>query len=432
MLKRSAIICVLLGLIRSNSLAAGPDYLSYVFPPVDKASELPTPFTPLPEEEPTPGLFKSSTEPFFRDLDFGLRPRLYFRSLQNSTGTNNTFAGGGALGFKTGWWLDTVQLGVTGYTAILLASNKDGIDRTGLVGSRGNSLAVLGQAWAKLRFGPVTGTFYRQDLELPFIHGDDSRMIPNLFEAYQIDIRPSDSFHLNFGYVARVKLRNSEEFVPMSEAAGAPQVDRGTGFLAFGLGSEKRTYLEGCLEATFDLYSCSYLQAGHTWKFNTDIELRLDGQFADQRNIGASELGDFNTQFYGTQLATSYQGAVLTFAYNHTTTGAGFRDPYGADPSFTGLMLSNFISAGENAYLVGLSYNFGKIGLPGMSAFVNYVYGSLPADAWQHEFNATADYRIDTGPLKNLWLRLRYARLESKGQAAVEDFRATLNYSITF
>jgi hypothetical protein len=81
---------------------------------------------------------------------------------------------------------------------------------------------------------------------------------------------------------------------------------------------------------------------------------------------------------------------------------------------------------------VGLSYNFGKIGLPGVSAFVNYVYGSLPADAWQHEFNATADYRIDTGPLKNLWLRLRYARLESKGQASVEDFRATLNYSITF
>jgi hypothetical protein len=141
-----------------------------------------------------------------------------------SLATNNTFAGGGALGFKTGWWLDTVQLGVTGYTAILLASNKDGIDRTGPVGSQGNSFAVLGQAWAKLRFGPVTGKFYRQELELPFIHGDDSRIIPNLFEAYQIDIRPSDSFHLNFGYVARVKLRNSEEFVPMSEAAGAPQV----------------------------------------------------------------------------------------------------------------------------------------------------------------------------------------------------------------
>ena len=138
-LKRRAILCVLLGLVRSASLAAGPDYLSYEFAPVDQASELPTPFTPLPVEKPTVGLFKSSTEPFFQDLDFSLRPRLYFRSLQNSTGTNNTFAGGGALGFATGWWLDTVQLGVTGDTTILLASNKVGIDRTGLVGSDGQS-----------------------------------------------------------------------------------------------------------------------------------------------------------------------------------------------------------------------------------------------------------------------------------------------------
>jgi hypothetical protein len=94
-LNRRAVICViLLGLIDSSSRAAAPDYLSQEFVPTDEASELPTPFTPLPEEEPTVGLFSSSTEPFFRDLNFSLQPRLYFRSLDNSTGTNNTFAGG--------------------------------------------------------------------------------------------------------------------------------------------------------------------------------------------------------------------------------------------------------------------------------------------------------------------------------------------------
>ena len=84
-MKRSIIFClVLLGLIRSTSRAAGPNYLWDEFGPVDKATELPTPFTPLPEEEPITGLFKSSTEPLFRDLNFSLQPRLYFRSLYNT------------------------------------------------------------------------------------------------------------------------------------------------------------------------------------------------------------------------------------------------------------------------------------------------------------------------------------------------------------
>jgi hypothetical protein len=306
-LKRSLIICLLLlGLIRSASRAAGPNYLWDEFGPVDEATKLPTPFTPLPEEEPVTGLFKSSTEPFFRDLNFSLQPRLYFRSLENSTGTNSTFAGGGLLGFRTGWWLETLQVGVSGYTTINLSSNKDGIDRTGLVRSDGDGFSVLGQAWAKLRFGPLIGTFYRQELELPFIHGDDSRMIPNLFEAYQVEIEPTDIFRMSLGYVARIKPRNSPDFIPMSEAAGVSHVDRGTGFVALVLGSEGRTYLEGSVEVTFDLYSCEYLPAGHSWKFGPGIELRLDGQFADQRSAGESLLGNFSTQFYGSQLSASY------------------------------------------------------------------------------------------------------------------------------
>ena len=102
--------------------------------------------------------------------------------------------------------------------------------------------------------------------------------------------------------------------------------------------------MEGSVEVTFDLYSYAYLQAGHTWKFGPGIELRLDGQFADQRNVGESLIGDFSTQFYGSQLSASYEGAVLTFAHNYTANTAGIIDPYGADPSFTGLMLSNFLS----------------------------------------------------------------------------------------
>ena len=327
---------LLAGLIPSSIRASGPDYLTDEFPPADQASKLPTPFTPLPEEKPYAGLFKSVENPFIRDIDFTLAPRLYFRSLQNSTGVNSTFAGGGFLGMTTGWLADTLQLGVVGYTTILLASNQTGRDRTGLVGADGNGFAVLGQAWGKLKFGPVLGTFYRQELELPFIHGDDSRIIPNTFEAYQVEITPLDYLRFNLGYVTRIKRRNSSEFVPMSEAAGAPQVNRGTAFFGFVLGHEDRTYLEAINETTFDLFNGLYAQTGHTWHLTPELELRGDLQFADQRSVGSNQIGVFATQFFGAQLATSYGGAVLTLAYNRTGKSAAFSIPIARTPRSRG------------------------------------------------------------------------------------------------
>jgi outer membrane porin, OprD family len=98
---------------------------------------------------------------------------------------------------------------------------------------------VLGQAWAKLKIGPGVATLFRQALQLPFINGNDSRMIPNTFEAYQFEAVASEDFRLNFGYVTHMKSRTSASFEPMSNVAGAPQVNRGTGFGGFVLGRQE-------------------------------------------------------------------------------------------------------------------------------------------------------------------------------------------------
>ena len=65
---------------------------------------------------------------------------------------------------------------------------------TGLLQPNGDGFSVLGQAWAKVRAGPATATLFRQALQLPFINGNDSRMIPNTFEAYQLEVEPWQIF----------------------------------------------------------------------------------------------------------------------------------------------------------------------------------------------------------------------------------------------
>jgi hypothetical protein len=416
---------------RSTGRASPPDYLTNDREPADRASQLASPFTEFVTEQPPGRLGTFFSEPFLRYAEFSLQPRLYYRSLQNSSGVQEAFAAGGSLSFTTGWWRDTLQLGVTGYkTQAVVAPN--GAGNTGLLRPNGDGFSVLGQAWAKVKAGPATAMLFRQALQLPFINGNDSRMIPNTFEAYQLEVEPSKIFRLNFGYVAGMKARTSPDFEPMSEIAGAPQVNRGTSFAGFLIGSEERTYLGAIGELTWDLFSSTYVQAGHTWQFSQDFEIRGDVQFVDQRSVGSDLLGAFNTQLYGARFTTSYADALLSLEFDDTADGAGIRNPFGGAPTFNSLMISNFNQAGEKAYGIGITYDFSKLGLTGVRAFVAYAYGSTTAGRWEEEINATVDYRITTGRLKNFWMRLRYARNASSSPVPTEDFRVIFNYLINF
>jgi hypothetical protein len=418
-------------LVHLTGLANPPDSLTNDIEPAIRASELVSPFTEIVTERQVGWLRATSSEPFIRDTEFSLQPRFYFRDLQNVFGLHEAFATGGALSLSTGWWSDTLQLGVTGYTTQPIFAPSGG-GETGLLSHKGDGFAVLGQAWAKLKIGPGVATLFRQALQLPFINGNDSRMIPNTFEAYQFDTRPSKDFRLNFGYVADMKSRTSASFEPMSYLAGVPGVNRGTGYGGFVLGSEQNAFLGAIEELTWDLFSCTYMQAGRTWTFQRDLEIRGDVQFVEQCSVGRELLGAFDTQLYGARLTASYGDALLSIEYTETADGGRIRNPFGGSPTFNSLMISNFTHAGEKAYGAGITYDFSKFGLTGVRAFAAYSYGIWATSRWQEEINATIDYRITSGALRNFWLRLRYAYNASNAPVPTEDFRVILNYTLSF
>jgi outer membrane porin, OprD family len=411
--------------------ASPPEYLAASREPAESASEEASPI-----EEPflQPAgwrLAQHSTEPFFRDSIFSLEPRFYYRYLHDGNGVSEAFAAGGALMLTSGWWRDTLQLGIGGYTTQPLATGRDP-GATGLLRPDGDGLSVLGQVWGKLRVGAATATLFRQEIELPFINGDDTRMIPNMFEAYRLDIKPSDVFRLGFAYVTREKTKTSAEFRPMSEVAGVPGVDRGTSVVGFLLGAKDATYIGAVDELTWDLLNIAYVEASKTWRLSNGFELRGELQFIDQQSVGHELLGSFATQLYGASLIASYRSALLTVAFTSTADGSEILRPFGGVPAFNSLMISDFDGAGENSWGAGLSYDFARIGLTGVKAFANYAHGELPANQHEDEIDGTIDYRIDRGPLKNFWLRLRYARNAPSNQAATEDFRIILNYTFVF
>jgi hypothetical protein len=67
-----------------------------------------------------------------------------------------------------------------------------------------------------------------------------------------------------------------------------------------------------------------------------------------------------------------------------------------------------------------------------LKAFANYVHGELSGNQHEDEIDATVDYRIDRGPFKNFWLRLRYAHNSLSNQLTTKDYRVILNYTFAF
>ena len=101
-------------------------------------------------------------------------------------------------------------------------------------------------------------------------------------------------------------------------------------------------------------------------------------------------------------------------------------------------MLRDFNLANEKAFKVGLSYDCGRIGIAGLSGFVNYARGFDPEDARtgtslpdDEEIDLTVDIRPDRSPLRGAWLRLRGAALNpGNDRRRVVQVRLILNWAL--
>jgi len=101
-------------------------------------------------------------------------------------------------------------------------------------------------------------------------------------------------------------------------------------------------------------------------------------------------------------------------------------------------VVEDFDSAEERAWRIGAAYDFARVGLPGVSGFVNYTAGNTPdrgtnASPNTDELDLTLDWKPKGGRLEGLWLRGRMAVVNAAGPGAVDQlgFRLILNYDFS-
>ncbi len=375
------------------------------------------------------------------DTTFKLNLRTYYFDRDKFDGTESqSFAAGGWVGLKTGYFLNLFSLGVTGYTSQHLAGADDK-DGALLLKPGQESYTVLGEAYIDMRIAEdlniVVG---RTEFDSPFINRNDSRMTPNTFEAVflrgKVDLGGSAGLiKYGAGYFNKIKERNSDEFVPMSEDAGA-SVERGV--YALGGLYQNGDFSFGAVDYfSQDIINILYAEAKYALSVSESLKPRLALQFVDQRSTGDNQLQgeSFAVQQYGIKAELPVGNALFTTAYTFASGDADLQNPWSGYPGFTSVQVENFNRAGEGALLLRVGYDLPWI--EGLSAYALWVHGSDPDEAGQYakdEANFNVQWAPTTGALKGLSARLRYGVVEERDSDSetLTEFRLIVNYALAF
>ena len=375
-------------------------------------------------------------------LPGGFEPVLHLRSYyfdqESLAGDASTaWALGGWAGLRSPWWGDALQLGVVGYTSQRLYGPEDK-SGTLLLQPDQDPINVIGLAWAALRFAGQTFTAYRQLIDRPFINPQDNRMVPNTFEAYTLS-GGAGEFEYTGGYIAKIKNRDSERFVSMSQDAGGTGSNEGVYFAAADWDFMKGGRIRADLQYGVDVYNTFYIDARLPVELGERTRLTLGAQYFPQRSVGDAQIGDFSTWGAGIRAHVAHGPFGAHLAFTRTGTDFATQNPYGDHPSYLNQQEVPFNSAGERAWGLGGSINFAELGAPGLSAAAAYASGRdrlanntgapLPD---RYETDLRADYRFAKGhALADLVITLRYAWLRQDG-ASQPQGRVIVNYPFSF
>lgn len=356
------------------------------------------------------------------------------------------WAGGGWIGYQSGWLYDTLQIGAVGYTTQPLwappSTSGTQLLKTGQYG-----FFILGQGYASVRAKGQTFTAYRQIIDELEVNPNDDRMIPITFEAYALrgKLGPVDYFA---GYVAAIKPKDSWTFINMSERAGAPNHNAGMGLFSLKYGTVDDLRLRASVYYVPDILTSTYGDIVKTFAIVDDLKFRFASNVMVQGSNGLNLLTGqpFSTWSAGVRTDLLWREFSLWGAYTQTGSAAAYRTPYGQWIGYTKQITLDFDRANERAFQVGITYDFAGIGIPGLTFLASGTFGSGALDATtglplsqnnEYDFDLMYQVAAKDAPewLKPLQLRGRMAHVDqwSNGTyAQINEYRLILNYEVNF
>jgi hypothetical protein len=393
----------------------------------------------------------SDTPVFFRESLLQVVARTYYLTRDNFDGTRSqAWAGGGWVAWRSGLIDNFLGMHAAYYTSQPLFAPADE-GGTRLLTPNQNSLGMLGQIYGRIQIVDQEIRGGRQLVDTPLINPQDNRMVPNTFEGTTLVTLPDKdrNYDYVFGYLWNIKQRDSNDFIPMSDAiVGGDTVNRGTPF-----GMIKIRPFAGFSTIFMDYYLSDFVntgfsQAEYVFQLPKDVpQWSMGANIITQRSVGDELLTgtSFSTYQASAKVQTTYAGWTLFIAGSITGDESKIFSPYGTKPNYTDMQQISFDNAGEKAFGGSVAYDFGyafkDVGLTGLSTGAWYTQGWGALDPVTNfaipnrsELDLWIQYRPSEGPLKGLRVKTQYANVWQDGnvRSTQPEFRFIVDYTVLF
>jgi hypothetical protein len=301
----------------------------------------------------------------------------------------------------------------------------------------------------------------------PVIVTNDGRLLPQTWQGGQITSGDIKDLTLVGGQIEQVKGRNSSnnQQMSISGANGRSALARDSNKFIYAGGDYKLTkdltaqYYYGKLE---EFYKQHFLGLVHNWSIGPGV-LKSDFRYFNSSDDGANghDSSYFTTGNYNAPNGKGkvdnnlYSGLFLYTVAGHTF-GGGYQVSNGSSDfpwlnqgdgssnyTITDSQIQKFGRAGEKTWQARYSYDFAKVGVPGLTAGVVYLHGDdidtvngagrqLANGASEWERDVTVGYVVQSGVLKNLGLMWKNAmwRTDLPNTRSQDENRLIVSYSI--
>lgn len=276
--------------------------------------------------------------------------------------------------------------------------------------------------------------------DLPVVKASDSRLLPQVFEGGLLTSSEVKDLTFTGGRLSKVIDRassNSEALMLNSRnsrfAAGVTADHLDLLGLDYQLNQNlKARYFHAELD---DIYRqnffnllASYPMGGGT--LAADMRLMLSD------DSGQAKAGKIDNRALNGVLSYAHSGHKLSLAYQKMSGDTGYAYIEGSDPYLVNDSANDYANPDEKSWSARYDYNFANMGLPGLNFLARYIKGSDAkiidsnerGSEWEHNFEVK--YVVQSGPAKNLYVRLRNANLRSDFARDSDEYRVVVGYTL--
>lgn len=366
----------------------------------------------------------------------------FTRDFEKSTNTRSDTAVGGLFYYKTAP-LKGISFGAAFGTVNDINSDDDdtvyGILQKDADGNH-TSFSRMQEYYIQGEWFKTVIKYGAQEIRTPFMEVHDLRMLPRTYKGLSVVNNSVDRLTLSAYYITDSMGWSDEEFISLSEAVaaepgGASAIEDDKAMAIFGASYDVpadfvKTNVQSWYYNMADVYSQTFFKAAFSKDFD-GFSLYAKPSVLWQKSVGDELNGDLDTHQYGISGGGKTYGFDIT-AFYAKTGDDGIVAPWGDEKA----IIQQVLAAGraeETATAVRVSYDFGKLGVKGLSAYVFYSDYDVPASTGKDM--TETDYSIQyafSGSLDGLGLRARYADISIDDGEGYKDIRYYVTYKFAF